>query len=76
MHSGLIRGLAWMAILTVGLVLAACGSSSDNSPGTTGNSKTEFVREASAICLKGNAHIGRAVHDLLKAQARLANKRG
>jgi hypothetical protein len=76
MRSGLIRGLACLAILTAGIVLAACGSSSDNSSGTTGNSKAEFVREASAICLKGNAHIGRAVHDLLKAQARLANQRG
>ena len=76
MRSGQIRGLAVVAILTAGLVLAACGSSSDNSSGTTGSSKAEFVREASAICLKGNAHIGRAVHDLLKSQARLANKRG
>ena len=80
MRSGLIGGLAWVAILTAGLVLAACGSSSDGNSGTSGNSKAEFVREARAICLKGNAHIGRAVHESLlksrKPRARLANKRG
>jgi hypothetical protein len=76
MRSGPIRWLAWAAILTAGLVLAACGGSSDGNSGPSGNAKAKFVREASAICLKGNAHIGRAVHDLLKERARLANKRG
>jgi hypothetical protein len=76
MRSGLIGGLAWVAILSAGLALSACGGSSDGNSGTTRSAKVKWVRESSAICLKGNAHIGRAVHDLLKAQARLANKRG
>ncbi len=75
MRSGLIGGLACVAILAAGLVLAACGSSNDNSSSTTGTSKAEFVRKATAVCLKGNARIGRAVHDALKVQARLAHKR-
>jgi hypothetical protein len=76
MRSGLIGGLAWVAILTAGLVLAACGSSSDSSSSTTGASKAEFVKKANAVCLKGNASIGRAIHDILKRRSRLAHLRG
>jgi hypothetical protein len=76
MRSRLIGGLAWVAILTAGLVLAACGSSSDNNSSTTGISKAEFVRKATEVCLKGNARIGRAIHDILKRRARLAHTRG
>jgi hypothetical protein len=76
MRSGLIGGLACVAILTAGLVLAACGSSNHNSTSTTGASKAEFVSKANAVCLKGNARIGRAVHDILKRQARLAQTGG
>jgi hypothetical protein len=56
MRSSLYGGLAVAAILTVGLVLAACGSSSSsNSTSTTAAlTKAEFLKQGNAICAKGN----------------------
>ena len=73
MRSGQIKGLACAAILTAGLLLAACGGD-DN--GTTAISKAEFVNKATAICITGNGHIGRVVEAVLKAQAAEASRKG
>jgi hypothetical protein len=55
MRSSLYGGLAVAAILIVGLVLVACGSSSDNSTSTTAAlTKAEFLKKGNAICAKGN----------------------
>jgi hypothetical protein len=56
MRSSLYGGLAVAAILTVGLVLVACGSSSDNSTTSTtaALSKAAFLKQGNAICAKGN----------------------
>jgi hypothetical protein len=55
MRSSLYGGLMFVAILSVGLVLAACGSSSNNSTSTTAAlTKAEFLKQGNAICAKGN----------------------
>ena len=55
MRSSLYGGLAVAAILTVGLVLAACGSSSSSNTSTTAAlTKAEFLKQGNAICAKGN----------------------
>jgi hypothetical protein len=59
MRSSLYGGLAVAAILTVGLVLAACGSSNDNSTTTTALSKPAFLKQGNAICKKGNQQINK-----------------
>lgn len=61
MRSSLYGGLAVAAILTVGLVLVACGSSNDNST-TTALSKSEFIKEGNAVCKKGNQKINQAAN--------------
>jgi hypothetical protein len=58
MRSSLYGGLAVAAILTVGLVLVACGSSNDNS--TTALSKAAFLKQGNAICKRGNQQINAA----------------
>jgi hypothetical protein len=50
--------LAFVAMLTVGLVAAGCGSSgSSGSTSTTALTKTEWLKKANAICKKGNQQI-------------------
>jgi hypothetical protein len=61
MRSSLYGGLAVAAILTVGLVLVACGSSNDNST-TTALSKAAFLKQGNAVCAKGNKQINSAAH--------------
>jgi hypothetical protein len=61
MRSSLYGGLAVAAILIVGLVLVACGSSNDNST-TTALSKAAFLKQGNAICKKGNQQINQAAH--------------
>ena len=78
MRSGQTRGTpAWRFSPRASFAARPAAAASERQQlSTSANSKAEFVREAHAICQPGNAHIGRAVHDLLKSQARLANKRG
>jgi len=61
MRSGPIGGLACVAIMSVGLVLAACGSN-NNSTSTTALTKAEFLKKGNAICKKGNQQINKAAH--------------
>jgi hypothetical protein len=61
MRSSLYGGLAVAAILSVGLVLVACGSSSNNSTSTTAAlTKAQFLKKGNAICAKGNKVINTA----------------
>ena len=61
MRSSLIGGLACVAILSAGLVLAACGSSNDNSTSTTAAlTKAAFLKKGNAVCKKGNQQINQA----------------
>jgi hypothetical protein len=46
------------AVLAVGLVVAACGSSSDDDALT----KAEFLKQGNAICAKGNKEIDAAAN--------------
>ncbi len=62
MRSSLYGGLAVAAILTVGLVLVACGSSNDNSTTTTALTKAEFLKKGNAICKKGNQQINKVAN--------------
>src|SRR5947208_11923325 len=56
-------GLALLAILTVGLVAAGCGSSNSSSTtSTTALTKAEFLAKGNAICKKGNQQIGKAAN--------------
>jgi hypothetical protein len=67
MRSSLYGGLAVAAILTVGLVLAACGSSNNNSTSTTAAlTKAEFLKQGNAICKKGNQQINQAGKAIFK----------
>ena len=60
MRSSLYGGLAVAAILTVGLVLVACGSSNNNSTSTTAAlTKAQFDKQGNAICKKGNQQINK-----------------
>jgi hypothetical protein len=59
MRSGLIGGLACVAIMSVGLVFAACGSNNNNTS-TTALTKAEFLKKGNAICKKGNQQINQA----------------
>ncbi len=61
MRSSLYGGLMLVAVLSVGLVLAACGSSNDNSTSTTAAlTKAEFLKQGNAICKKGSQQINQA----------------
>jgi len=61
MRSSLYGGLALAAILSVGLVLGACGSSSSSSTSTTAAlTKAAFLKQGNAICKKGNQQISKA----------------
>jgi hypothetical protein len=61
MRSSLYGGLAVAAVLTVGLVLAACGSSNNNSTSTTAAlTKPQFLKQGNAICKKGSQQINKA----------------
>jgi hypothetical protein len=61
MRSSLYGGLAVAAVFTVGLVLTACGSSSNSTTSTTAAlTKAEFVKKGNAICKKGNQQINQA----------------
>jgi hypothetical protein len=63
MRSSLYGGLALVGILSVGLVLAACGSSNNNSTSTTAAlTKAEFVKKGNAICKKGNQQINKVAN--------------
>src|SRR2546429_4703005 len=63
MRSSLYGGLVFVAILSVGLVLAACGSSSNSSTSTTAAlTKSEFLKKGNAICKKGNQQINKAAN--------------
>jgi hypothetical protein len=53
--------LALVAILTVGLVAAGCGSSSSTST-TAALTKAEFLKQGNAICKKGNQQINKVAH--------------
>jgi hypothetical protein len=57
-------GLVSVAILTVGLVLSACGSS-NNSTTTTALTKAQFLTKGNAICKHGNVQITKAAHQQL-----------
>jgi hypothetical protein len=50
------------AVLIVGLVLAACGSSNDNSTSTTAITKAEFLKKGNAVCKKGNRQINQVAN--------------
>lgn len=54
-------GLALVAILTVGLVAAGCGSSSSTST-TAALTKSQFLKQGNAICNKGNQQINKVAH--------------
>jgi hypothetical protein len=60
MRSGLNGGLACVAILSVGLVLAACGSSNNSTSTTAALTKAEFLKKGNAICAKGNKATNKA----------------
>jgi hypothetical protein len=61
MRSSLYGGLVFVAILSVGLVLAACGSSNSSTTSTTAAlTKSEFLKKGNAICKKGNQQINQA----------------
>ncbi len=63
MRSSLYGGLAVAAVLTVGLVLVACGSSNNSSTSTTAAlTKAEFLKKGNAICKKGNQQINQAAN--------------
>jgi uncharacterized protein with beta-barrel porin domain len=63
MRSSLYGGLAVAAILTVGLVLVACGSSNDNNTSTTAAlTKAQFDKQGNAICKKGNQQINKVAN--------------
>ena len=63
MRPSLTGGLAFVAILTVGLVAAGCGSGNDNSTSTTAAlTKAEFLKKGNAICKKGNQQINKAAN--------------
>jgi len=57
-------GLALVAILTVGLVAAGCGSSNSSSSTSTAAAltKAEFLKKGNAICNKGNQQINKVAH--------------
>jgi hypothetical protein len=55
--------LAFVAILTVGLIAAGCGSSNSSSTtSTTALTKAEFLKQGNAICKKGNQQINKVGH--------------
>ena len=56
------RGLALVAILTVGLVAAGCGSSSSSTSTTAALTKSQFLKQGNAICNKGNQQINKVAH--------------
>jgi hypothetical protein len=60
MRSSLYGGLAVAAILSVGLVLAACGSSNNSTSTTAALTKPQFLKQGNAICKKGNQQINAA----------------
>jgi hypothetical protein len=54
MRRRMIRGLALMAALIVGVCVAGCGSSSSTTTETTAAiTKAEFVAKGNAVCVKG-----------------------
>jgi len=61
MRSRLYGGLTVVAVLAMGLGLAACGSSNSTST-TAALTKAEFVKKGNAICTKGNQQINKAAH--------------
>ena len=54
--------LALVAILTVGLVAAGCGSSSSSTSTAAALTKAEFLKKGNAICNKGNQQINKVAH--------------
>jgi hypothetical protein len=55
LNKHLIGALAGLVVLA--LVVAGCGSSSDDTSSTASLSKAEFVKQGNAICTKGNEQI-------------------
>jgi hypothetical protein len=55
LNKHLIGALAGLAVLAV--VVAGCGSSSDDTSSTASLSKAEFVKQGNAICKEGNEKI-------------------
>jgi hypothetical protein len=53
MRSKLIGGLAFAAVLSVGIVVAGCGGGDD------ALTKSEFLKQGNAICKKGNDQINK-----------------
>ena len=62
MRSSLYGGLAVAAVLTVGLVLAACGSSNNSTSTTAALTKPQFLKQGNAICKKGNQQINQTAN--------------
>ena len=62
----LIRGVSVAVVLAATFAMVACGSSSsdDNAP-----SKAEFVKQADAICKKGNQEINQAAKKVFTTKA-------
>lgn len=54
MRTRLTGGLALAAIMTIGLIVAGCGSSSKSTTTTTALTKAAFLKQGNAICAKGN----------------------
>ena len=60
MRSSLYGGLAVAAVLSVGLVLTACGSNNNSTSTTAALTKPQFLKQGNAICKKGNKQINQA----------------
>jgi hypothetical protein len=60
----LTRSLTLVAVMAAGLAAVACGSSSDDAP-----SKAEFVKQADAICKKGNQDINQAAQKVFTTKS-------
>jgi hypothetical protein len=58
MRSRLTGGLAFAAILALGVVVAGCGGDDDTL------TKAQFIKQADAICKKGNKRIDAGAEDV------------
>jgi hypothetical protein len=60
MQRGFHGGLSLLAILSLALAIAACGSSSNDTTATSATlSKAEFLKKGNEICAKGNKQINK-----------------
>jgi hypothetical protein len=60
----LSRGAAFLVLISAGLVVLGCGSSSDDNAPT----KAAFIKQADAICKKGNQDINTQAHEFFKKE--------